>query len=693
MSSIHAQRAKRWGTSPFVAEWLANAVKYCRSSEGRQGFETWVLKKYGPVEGHRILRECRLPHVKRVGKPTGNAFLFYSAAEELGVSDEAMKMYHLYTSTHELVSPERTKPAPKRRRGESSSDWLARRHEALLQGCKAPNIDLETMRAIAISEYDKIKDTLVVWRTNPDVLFANIKRRAESTIPSPEILNKPQEYIRAHTTDDAFKTRNMTMAAAHNAWSLATELFEDLARMGITTASSLERAYQKDAKLMWRIVRCFAELCELQGLLMGTMMHVISWSPQFRKYLKRYRMSNGMARIEIDTAYVRKHGYDDLFDEFVVKQVSDDDASPAFFDGIAKFLREDPSSASRFNAEAFDEMGDFAVLSEFVTNAWQSAFGQNLTSRVMPLLASSPAALMSMPAFADQIFWIRPDAVKYEQDHRAAYQLPWGHVSKLTRAQMETWRRPIWNNFSIQQLAVMEQDPRVPPEMFNLTCDHMWLEWDTFMWRLAQSMDKPDAPGAIAKRLGLFDPQSSDRLKFSKWFFPDLDPTRGEVKLLPATTPAPPRSRPYVETIPVATPTESTAKSGHAYASEAQGDGPKTKVKTRKATTEAEAPAVVEPELVEDRMENLPDFLPPRWTLGKKIMKIFHRILEVDEDTASVDASQQKGQIRWGDFERAMKRVGFDVYQTAGSSVRFDPPARTARPISFHRPHPDSIMT
>lgn len=55
-------------------------------------------------------------------------------------------------------------------------------------------------------------------------------------------------------------------------------------------------------------------------------------------FLTFYKMSNGMARIEIDTAYVRKHGYDDLFDEFVVKQVSDDDSSPAFFDGIAKFL-------------------------------------------------------------------------------------------------------------------------------------------------------------------------------------------------------------------------------------------------------------------------------------------------------------------------------------------------------------------
>lgn len=112
-----------------------------------------------------------------------------------------------------------------------------------------------------------------------------------------------------------FAQSSASCQAAHNAWSLATELFEDLARMGIITASSLERAYQKDAKLMWRIVRCFAELCELQGqstrwclvadefqphricsgLLMGTMMHVISWSPQFRKYLKRYRVGTSQS--------------------------------------------------------------------------------------------------------------------------------------------------------------------------------------------------------------------------------------------------------------------------------------------------------------------------------------------------------------------------------------------------------------
>lgn len=52
---------------------------------------------------------------------------------------------------------------------------------------------------------------MVIWRTNPDVFFKNIKRRGESTIPSPEILGRSKEYIRAHTIDDAFKTRNMAM--------------------------------------------------------------------------------------------------------------------------------------------------------------------------------------------------------------------------------------------------------------------------------------------------------------------------------------------------------------------------------------------------------------------------------------------------------------------------------------------------
>ena len=43
-----------------------------------------------------------------------------------GVCDEAVIMYHDFsTDKNDLCSPPRTKPAPNRRRGESSTDWLA----------------------------------------------------------------------------------------------------------------------------------------------------------------------------------------------------------------------------------------------------------------------------------------------------------------------------------------------------------------------------------------------------------------------------------------------------------------------------------------------------------------------------------------------------------------------------------------
>lgn len=81
--------------------------------------------------------------------------------------------------------------------------------------------------------------------------------------------------------------------------------------------------------------------------------------------------------------------------------------------------------------------------------------------------------------------------------------------------------------------------------------------------------------------------------------------------------------------------------------------------------------------------------------------KVFHRILEEDTNVGDSSSELKKGQIRWDAFEKvrnsvsswstvltafqAMKRIGFGVCQTAGSSVRFDPPAKNARPITFHR--------
>jgi hypothetical protein len=77
---------------------------------------------------------------------------------------------------------------------------------------------------------------------------------------------------------------------AHMAWSSTADLFEHLARMGLTTASAIERAYKKDTVLLWRLVSCFARVEFLGCNLVGKLAQVVSWSKHFRPYFKRWRV-------------------------------------------------------------------------------------------------------------------------------------------------------------------------------------------------------------------------------------------------------------------------------------------------------------------------------------------------------------------------------------------------------------------
>lgn len=109
-----------------MAEWLANAVDFChRTSEGKVQFERWVQSTFGVKEGRAKIISCQKPPHQKYGHYTGNAKLWNSAGVELGVCDEAVVLYHQFTAEKNLCSPERTKPAPKRRRGENSTEWIA----------------------------------------------------------------------------------------------------------------------------------------------------------------------------------------------------------------------------------------------------------------------------------------------------------------------------------------------------------------------------------------------------------------------------------------------------------------------------------------------------------------------------------------------------------------------------------------
>jgi len=74
--------------------------------------------------------------------------------------------------------------------------------------------------------------------------------------------------------------------------------------------------------------------------------------------------------------------------------------------------------------------------------------------------------------------------------------------------------------------------------------------------------------------------------------------------------------------------------------------------------------------------------------LKKRVKKSLRQLLSPTED---IGGRGRKG-MKWEEFEKAMVGLNFEVDgSAAGSSVRFSPSNRD-RPISFHKPHPDSYV-
>ncbi|KAG8904489.1 hypothetical protein FRB99_001665 [Tulasnella sp. 403] len=70
------------------------------------------------------------------------------------------------------------------------------------------------------------------------------------------------------------------------------------------------------------------------------------------------------------------------------------------------------------------------------------------------------------------------------------------------------------------------------------------------------------------------------------------------------------------------------------------------------------------------------------FNVGKKVKTVMQRLM-----------TSHNQSMRWETFVKAMKAMGFTyVPSTAGSSVRFDPPDERDKPITFHKPHPDSTI-
>ncbi|KJA27891.1 hypothetical protein HYPSUDRAFT_35071 [Hypholoma sublateritium FD-334 SS-4] len=74
--------------------------------------------------------------------------------------------------------------------------------------------------------------------------------------------------------------------------------------------------------------------------------------------------------------------------------------------------------------------------------------------------------------------------------------------------------------------------------------------------------------------------------------------------------------------------------------------------------------------------------------LGKKTTGLMHQLLRPGDEQ-----KRARAPMKWENFLKLMREMGFEYDpSTAGSSVRFDPPNKNDKPITFHKPHPDPTL-
>ncbi|KAJ7675625.1 hypothetical protein DFH06DRAFT_1466464 [Mycena polygramma] len=677
--SSQSKRAQRWQASESNAQWIQNGMDYCRfDPQGKRAFEAWLLAQFGEEGARRMLLECNGPPRRIVtGRAPKEGVWWARAAFDLGISDQAVHMYTRFVNMTDVAAPPRVSPALKRRRGEGSIEWLARRNRAHIDGHKVPEMDWITARAIAISEFDRVRDTWEGWHTSPEVFFDELRQHGKTIILSPQILEDPdKDWVRLHKIDDAFRGRVYSLTLAHMVWFHASELLEDLFDMGLTTSSQIERAYKKDRKLMLRLIACYSKMEGLSLHLWSNMTQVISASPNIASCFVRNRTHSGTPQITRDCSPEGRaaHALLNELEMHIVGMIVEKTQLPfPLCDALMKALAKDPHAADRFDAGTLEVIGELAIVYEFLMQMELSTFEKGLR-----------ACARTLDGTEDDL-WAQMCPLTRPTLPGGTFNSPWGTTYYTTLAVRNSWREIAWK-LNMQGtrgpnslLAQIEKQEYLSPANF----DAMWKEYDFKLWDQSAPRAHNGQHRALARHFGLYDVADTTRPTCTRHLLRQFV-ARARILNVHVQAPLSAQTAESAQvTDPAIVPSQTVAQSARAYLAES-GLTAKEKTKTRKD------PGGTDPVLKANGISD-----EEKDELGKKVLKVFHRILEEDDAHGAEETGipLQKGQIRWDVFEKAMKRIGFSVCQTAGSSVRFDPPAKCARPITFHRPHPDSLLT
>ncbi|KAE9405146.1 hypothetical protein BT96DRAFT_916330 [Gymnopus androsaceus JB14] len=687
--NIHRDRAKRWGTNPWVAEWFANAVEYLNPSKAQKDFETWVFRNFQAEEASTILKGCKDPPAQRNGSYTGNAKLWNSAASWFeGVSDTAMKYYHRFTAENNLVEPVRIKPAASRKRGENSSSWLA--VTSLLDGCQVPDIDLEEARRIAISQLDETKDIYEAWHTDCDYFMNSVIERAQSTVPVPEAEENMKDPIMRdlQLRTDAYRSKMHLMHLSRALWTLAVSLFEEFERRGLQRTSAIEAAYNADPQLKWQIVGVAAMTVTYASKIAARANQVLAALPAFSKYFKKYRTMQGVLCIDVDHAYIRAHPYPrNSIDELIVQVISSKHGSALDFalSQIKDHLGKFPKEALKFDDVAWREIGEYIVVAHFSQEICSSHFGRRLHQAA---IESKTMTALALDMVYEQVsFMNRSELSRYISPRHDYEHWNYGLCRGIVEGMAEAWLDEIFNPDLTGDIINYHLRFNGYPG-FNNYFDKSWREADECLWEKARKYDPPGkgGKGKVAQLFGLYDVQDRNRPCWaSKRLLLTLEDSQHSQNL------------PMCQNLLRITRLSLRFRLLDRWILLSSRDMHSLWAQVRMRTLVDRLVVVDEPkgapaDALDEEEIPVPELLPGISSFQRRfttIFQTFQRILENDDNLSLAPDAPKKGPSSLGGFReiilitQAMKRVGFDIVQTVGSSVRFDPRAKTARPITF----------
>lgn len=212
--------------------------------------------------------------------------------------------------------------------------------------------------------------------------------------------------------------------------------------------------------------------------------------------------------------------------------------------------------------------------------------------------------------------YMHADKVKWEARTKndAAY------CRTVTRSTLGTW---FWSleiscqlkDFMSDEPAVLdiEKHDTIPPRVW----DKIWLRLDARLYALADNLTSTNSTHpTVVGEFGLYNPLGLEgRPTYTKSLANNLRKTRQRAAL--AAIAPPPRE--FLQSIPLAAPTDKVGTSGHRYASEACSPQDKTKSKGVPSTDHQLADIL---EDGETEYETLPEALPTQFKIGKKHLKV-----------------------------------------------------------------------